>query len=204
MTNCIFDFDGVLARTMEEHVALRRDCFNELGSDEEITKRQRDYFAKPKHSRKNDLSQEQKDNILKSTQQYAEYMLESQNTIFDEFFAEITKLNARKSIVSSNSEAGIRGVLKDKQNMFDHILGIETSLSKEDKIEIVCDSWQVDSKEVIYITDTVSDVLEVSELIGLNNVYGCAWGWSGIDALSKVLPENQILNHFNDMKVLVD
>ena len=120
--------------------------------------------------------------------------LNSQNTVFKIFIDSIKELIGCKfAIVSSGGELYVKKYASEFGIEFDQILTIEDSLSKEDKVETVCHSWKIEVKDCYYITDTVSDVLELREIMNESKILGVSWGWSGIDNLKKVLPQNQIM-----------
>lgn len=88
-------------------------------------------------------------------------------------------------------------------NSFDGILSYESSLSKRIKVDQVANQWSIPLQSTRYFTDTNADVLELKDHIGLDNIYGCAWGWCGYEMLSQVLPKAQILRDFADIERLL-
>jgi phosphoserine phosphatase len=197
----IFDFDGVLARSLEDNTKMNLKFNSYPGmTEQEIDQIVIDKFSQPRHNRSRIISKKEKQEILEFSTNIAHKTINSENTIFWKFINSIKKLrDCRFSIVSSGSEIYVKHFANQFDVKFDEILTIEDSLSKEEKVEQVCRNWNVDVKDCYYITDTVSDVLELREIMNPKNIYGCAWGWSGIGNLRKVLPDNQIFVEFEDI-----
>ncbi len=206
----IFDFDGVICDGLESDLEASI-CLDEQNglSREEAIKKFWDYFESPKHGKKNQLTDEEKQNKLNGLQQVAKMRLESESTtqLFENFLKilESIKAKARFAIVSSSSLQFIKPVLeKSKMKIeWDMVLGAEDSLSKEEKVQMVCQSWGVTENQVQYITDTKTDVIELNEYLNPNNIIGVAWGYQGAEKLSEVLPKSQILNDFSDFYQLL-
>jgi HAD superfamily hydrolase (TIGR01549 family) len=159
-----------------------------------------DKFSQPRHDRAKIISEKEKQEILEFSTNIAHKTLNSENTIFWDFINYIKELrNCRFAIVSSGSELYVKHFASQFGIKFDETLTIEDSLSKEEKVEQVCRNWNIDIKDSYYITDTVSDVLELREIMNPNRIFGCAWGWSGLERLRQVLPDNQIFVEFEDV-----
>ena len=195
MNHIIFDFDGVLARSLEDNTNMNLK-FNKFPgmTRTELDQMVIDRFSQPRHDRSKVISEVERQEILDFSVDIANMTLACENTIFQTFIDSIKKLtDCRFAIVSSGSELYVKKYSSEFGINFDYVLTVEDSLSKEDKVETVCQNWGIEVKECNYITDTVSDVLELREIMDKNKILGVAWGWSGLDRLKKVLPENQIL-----------
>jgi phosphoserine phosphatase len=201
MNRIIFDFDGVLARSLEDNANIHINSeFNSGMTLEEIIAENKEHFDQPKHHRVSKISEDEKIDILNWSIDYGCKVLLSNNTIFWDFINCVKKLrNCRFAVVSSGSELYVKHFADQFGIKFDEILTIEDSPSKEDKVEQVCRNWNIDVKDSYYITDTVSDVLELREIMNPTRIYGCAWGWSGLERLRNVLPESQIFVEFSDI-----
>ena len=56
-----------------------------------------------------------------------------------------------------------------------------------------------------YFTDTLTDIIELQNLVGIDNIVGCAWGYQGYSKLRKMLSERQILkNYFSKIPNILD
>jgi phosphoserine phosphatase len=201
MNHIIFDFDGVMARSLEDNATIHLNFKINSGITlEEIIAENQEHFDQPKHHRLSKISESEERYILNWSKDYGNKVLSSNNHIFWDFIYSIKKLkNCRFAIVSSGSELYVKHFAGQFGIKFDETLTIEDSLSKEEKVEQVCRNWNIDVKDSYYITDTVSDVLELREIMNPTRIYGCAWGWSGLERLRNVLPNNQIFIEFSDI-----
>jgi HAD superfamily hydrolase (TIGR01549 family) len=201
MNHIIFDFDGVLARSLEDDTRclVMLSTYPNL-TPEQINQQTIESYQKIKYAKLMTLDKIEFDKKIAWCKEYARCVLSYENKIFWEFVEAIKLIkDAKFAIVTSGSIDFIKVLVKRLGINFDQILTIEDGLSKEDKVERVCKNWNVDVKDCYYITDTVSDVLELREIMNPKNIYGCAWGWSGIGNLRKVLPDNQIFVEFEDI-----
>lgn len=193
----VFDFDGVLYNGINSDLQVTFDLDKEKGlTQEQSLKKFYDYFYKPQHANKNNLSQEEKHKWLKHHVKFGK--LRSNYSHLDSFFLDFCEIikslkNLKFAVISSSSETYIIPLIKKLGINFDYILGCETSLSKEEKIKILAKKWGVEIENLIYFTDANNDVIELSDALPLSNIIGCAWGYVGRDKLSEVLPLNQIL-----------
>jgi len=215
INHLIFDFDGVICDGLENDLEESIQEMKEQGSDNltrlEFEKEFWDYFEKPSHGKKNNLTEEQKQEKLSHLKKIAKLRLNSNfpAKLFDGFILEIQKAvkvnpNLKLAIVSSSSRDFILPLLKKFPTGldWDFVLGAEDSLSKEEKIELILKKWQVKTNQVYYFTDTKTDVLELNEFLGIKNLIGCSWGYQGFDKLTEVLPTNQVLQTFSDFQKL--
>jgi small GTP-binding protein len=202
----IFDFDGVICDGLDSDLEADIIRGREKGLDkEEAEKDFWQYFEKPSHTKKHDLSPEEKEKIVKDHQFIATLRFQSRKRtkLFTDFISEIKKIdNTRIAIVSSSSTIFINKLLEKTNLDFDLVLGIEDSVSKEEKIEQVCDFWEIEEKEAYYFTDTKTDVLELEKYLDNTKIIGCSWGYHNFEKLSEVLPQSQILREFNDIQKL--
>lgn len=100
--------------------------------------------------------------------------LELDPKLFEQFMVIIAQ-NKDKfsgfSIVSSSCSNFITTVLSKKIKLFDQILGFDSSHSKEEKINQIVQTLDLKLDQIIYITDTTTDILELS-LLPKNNLFG--------------------------------
>jgi phosphoglycolate phosphatase-like HAD superfamily hydrolase len=203
----IFDFDGVIADSLDSMAFGMKRAWPQFMffPTSFIKKTIINFVDKPVHSRKQDVSEQTKLTILKDYRHIANVLITQGRTkVFEEFVAEIRAFisanNCKLAIVSSGSEIYLNNVLHSVDLPFEHIYGAETSLSKEHKVEKVCQNWNIDLKQCIYFTDSKTDVIELNHIIDLQQIFGCAWGWQGYKKLNEILPENQILKEFMEFR----
>jgi HAD superfamily hydrolase (TIGR01549 family) len=197
----IFDFDGVLARTLDDNIDLHLKLDTYRTTDRtQIKNKIQDHFSKPRHATSNALSKDEQKQQHDRLNSYIEPILSINNTVFREFLKHVINLkNCKLGIISTGSQKVIRTLLGEMSTNFNPILTFEDSLSKEDKLKTLCDDWKVEPNQCYYITDTISDVLELETQIPKNQIIGCSWGWSGYEGLRTVLPSNQIFKQFDDI-----
>ena len=182
MNHIIFDFDGVIARSLEDDTKalIMLNTFPDL-TPEQINEQTIESYQKIKYAKLMTLGKDEIDQKIAWCKEYAKFV-EAIRNIKD----------AKLAIVTSGSLEFIKVFVARFGIEFDQILTIEDGLSKEDKVEAVCEAWNIDVKGSYYVTDTVSDVLELRRIMDESKIIGVAWGWSGIENLKKVLPDNQI------------
>jgi CTP synthase (UTP-ammonia lyase)/FMN phosphatase YigB (HAD superfamily) len=203
----IFDFDGVLARSLDDNwTTVSNEPF--FGS---INKNKEEYnsyiiqkFSKTEHSKLNKLSEFQYHEKLKWSLEATDLIVKYPTSVFKNFIKNIKEIkNAKLAVVSSGGEVYVKKICKEIEAefgiKFDLVLTCEDSLYKDDKIQTVADNWDVDVQDCYYFTDTISDVVELQDFMNKSKIIGCSWGWLGFDLLKTVLPENQILREFDDV-----
>lgn len=196
----IFDFDGVLGDTWNAMIKAVMEIDNL--TMEEAIKDMSDYAASPKHGRKNNLTKDELVEWMRWTDRFGRAMARIGFKLFDEFIAEIKKIENKKvAIVSSGSKLYVKDKADSSDLGFTHILTFEDSPSKEEKVETICRDWGVDVKDIHYFTDTKTDVIELKEMLG-DRIIGCSWGYNGHFGLLEVLPEEKILEDFADIHLI--
>ncbi len=196
----IFDFDGVLGDTWSAMIKAVMEIDNL--TMEEAIRDMSDYAASPKHSRKNNLTKDELAEWMRWTDRFGRAMARIGFKLFDEFIAEIKKIENKKvAIVSSGSKLYVKDKADSSDLDFTHILTFEDSPSKEEKVEMICRDWNVDIKDIHYFTDTKTDVIELKEMLG-DRIIGCSWGYNGYFGLLEVLPEEKIMEDFMDIHLI--
>jgi leucyl-tRNA synthetase len=197
----IFDFDGVLGDTLEAFVRVAKEKLSPESSVEDI--RQKwfvGHHEEAKYRRGGNYTTEEARDTLQKRRELGEWAMESGFAMFDEFIEEIKKIkNTKLAVVSSGSENYVKVYCERIGLPFTHVLGSETDLSKENKVESVAEDWGVSPKEIYFFTDTKSDVLELWDNLDNSKIFGCSWGWHGKERLGEVLPEDQILTSFDQI-----
>jgi phosphoglycolate phosphatase-like HAD superfamily hydrolase len=202
----IFDFDGVLADshlpTLERIIQSKDNSATNLHEARVFLNNMMAYLHEYQLEPK--LSEEKYEHYKSFCDNY----LEKGVKLFEEFLEELRKIeNVKMAIVSSSCEYYIHKTLAkhlknsyDNINLhFDPIFGIETSPSKQTKVKLVCEQWKISPDQALYITDTQTDIRELQDIMGLDRLVGCAWGWHGYDLLRELLPSDQILEEYSEI-----
>ena len=200
----VFDFDGVVWNGLKSDLQVGIDLgLKAGGSKEQAIKDFWSYFEQPKHSRKNNLSLEETKTWKKTQMEYG--LLRNKYIDSDGFFETFTNTikslkGIKTAVVSSSYEGYIKPIVETSGMQFDEILGSESSLSKEEKLEMLARKWGVNIDEIVYFTDTKTDVIELVNILPKENIIGCGWGYQGVDTLKEVLPVSQILEQETDFE----
>jgi CTP synthase (UTP-ammonia lyase)/FMN phosphatase YigB (HAD superfamily) len=203
----IFDFDGVLARSLDDNweTVSQESFFGSIGKTrEEYNEHIKRKFSKTEHSKINKLNELEYKEKLEWTLTASNLIAKYKTNAFKGFIQNIKQIkNAKLAVVSSGGGAYITKICKEIEAefgvKFDLILTCEDSLYKDDKIQTVADNWNVKVQDCYYFTDTISDVVELQDFMDKTKIIGCSWGWLGFDLLKTILPENQILIGFDDI-----
>jgi phosphoglycolate phosphatase-like HAD superfamily hydrolase len=203
----IFDFDGVIADSLDSMAYGMKRAWPQFRFFPSLFIRKViiDFVNKPVHSRRQNVTEQTRATIIKDYQHIAKVLIAQGRTkVFEGFVAEIREFikinNCKLAIVSSGSEIYIENVLHNVHLPFEYVYGAETSLSKEHKVEMVCQNWNIDLKQCLYFTDSKTDVIELNHILDLKQIIGCSWGWQGYNKLKEILPENQILKEFIEFR----
>jgi phosphoglycolate phosphatase-like HAD superfamily hydrolase len=202
-TQIVFDFDGPLANSKPlllefTAICLQTDYDNSLQD-------QIDYFMSPKHCENTILTQEEylekKQWIDSFTQFVIEKTGEPKVPLFEAFIQEIKKLDQKEfGVISSGTSSYIFPSLAEHAETFPHVLCFDTHRSKVYKMKQLEQIMGYNrNTNIVYITDTLSDVIELEDYLGLDNIYGVSWGVHSADILSTKLPDKNILHNFTDL-----
>lgn len=177
----LFDFDGVLVDTLVMHHAISQEVNKDLSLDEF-----RDLFnGNIFDSVKNSLTVKQHPRFFERFEEESRE-LKIPKSLKDS----IHRLNKDYilAIVSATPSSLIAKILKqaDSYEYFSDILGGDIHTSKVIKNKMLLEKYEVASKEAVYITDTVGDVIEAREC-GVQSI-AVTWGFHEIEALKKAKP----------------
>jgi phosphoglycolate phosphatase-like HAD superfamily hydrolase len=208
----IFDFDGVIADTLQQYAkAVQMISEPDKTIKQIIDETFIAHHQKPHHL---DWSDKQKKAWEKNTILCADKLIELGFDNFPSVIDEIRKIkNPKMAIVSGSSNNLIEyGVAKANESTedgfvplhFDFKLGLEDGLSKVDRVLKICKEWNIAPTEVYFFTDTKSDVIELQDTLDFTKIFGCGWGWHGYTRLREVLPADQILEDAFEIHRAID
>lgn len=187
----IFDFDGVIINTYENHYQTYKKKFKNL--NREIHKK---IFEGNIHELVSKL--EVKDKGINELELLRKHLIKQK--IEKEILETLKKLkkNYELHIISSNKESTLKEFFEknDLQNLFDSILGYETCKKKDVKFKMLLEKYSLKKKEVIFVSDTTGDVLEARK-IGIKTI-AVDFGFHEKERLKKVRPL-KIISKFSDL-----
>jgi phosphoglycolate phosphatase-like HAD superfamily hydrolase len=208
----IFDFDGVIADTLQQYAEVVQMISEPDKSIKQII--DENFIAhhqKPHHL---DWSDAQKKTWEKDLGLYSDKMIELGFNNFPTVIDEIRKIkNPKMAIVSGSSHDMIEyGVSKANESAedgfvplhFDYKLGFQDGLSKVERVLKICKEWGIEPSEVYFFTDTKTDVIELQDTLDFAKIFGCGWGWHGYTRLRDVLPADQILEEAFEIHRAID
>ncbi|HYE68432.1 MAG TPA: HAD-IA family hydrolase [Anaerovoracaceae bacterium] len=194
MSLVMFDYDGVIADSLDAHVksflaAFRDNDCTKVNTAQDVLDL---YEGNVYRSMADlDLSEEEIDRILESYNVNQALLLD-QIQLFPqirELFSDLVSTGHQVYIITSNTAEAVSGVLSKRGiSGVEKVMGSETAKSKIVKIHMAMD-WHPDQK-AYYVGDTKGDIYEGRQA-GVATV-GVAWGWHGPNKLLESQPDHII------------
>ena len=168
----IFDFDGVLADTLEFSFKIHKDLNGNL-----TWEKFQDFSTGNFHEGMNKAVQDESYVIPPNFYQFYEknlLIISIQDIIRDTIFQ--LKENYILSIVSSTDSIYISNFLKKEKilDYFSDILGTDVDRNKTVKINNLLKKYNILSKNAVFITDSLGDIIEANEC-KIKSI-GVTWG----------------------------
>ncbi len=200
MTYLIFDFDGVLGDTQHQvinHLVRNGDCNTR---EEALVHNIAHFSRKPPITRDSKPTPEKLQKDTEWIRGNGQHIANEGCKLFEAFIENVKSLpETCCAVVSTGSELYVRDACIATGIPFTHILAFEDHHSKEEKVELICKDWDIKPAEAYYVTDSLADVYELSELMGVDRMIGCSWGFVGYDILCTVLPPSQVMREQTDV-----
>lgn len=175
----IFDFDGVLANTMQLHLKLSRKFFPDVTEQDHINHGKSNPIIKPA--------------IRYEKEHYPIYFdMYNKRVSNTEFYPlyDFLKKHSDKTIVicSSSPREGIESFLSEKKisKLIDDIYDVHLNPSKVEKLQLIMDKYEVKPVDCIFVTDTVGDINEARKLN--IDAIGVTWGLHSREILEEANP----------------
>ncbi|MGL4758900.1 MAG: HAD family hydrolase [Patescibacteria group bacterium] len=204
----IFDFEGVFLDSFESTIQTyminksipssdRNNILEDLSNNRWVNTR----YSVDKDYTPEQWSKMVKDRIEEFTQKSKLGL-----PLFDGFVKEVFLIQdyAKLAIVSTADQEQINNFAKSSGIKFDFLHGFSSKFDKINSTKIIMKEWGVAANEVYFVTDTLRDVNEISTILPITNIYGCAWGFHGFAKLSTKLPESNILSLYSDIKNILN
>lgn len=173
----LFDFDGVIADTFAPAFEVQKLIYSGITEDEYRT-----FFeGNINDGGKSETHKKLLANHHPEVDFFAEYIprLEKDGKVFEGMAETIKELSEKYLliIVSSTITTPIQEFL-EKNNLtayFTEVMGNDVHTSKVKKIKIIFSKYSTNSKNCVFITDTLGDMIE-AEKTGIGAI-GVAWGF---------------------------
>ncbi|PLX26533.1 hypothetical protein C0583_06940 [Candidatus Parcubacteria bacterium] len=189
----VFDFDGVIHDTFRITYNIVKKIYPDLS-----TKEYKDFFNG--NVRKN----------KKANKSFLEKYFKCQNEEFKnlvmcrETREMLTSLSKKYSlfIISSNMELAMNDYLKNNhaKGLFTRVLGVETHTLKTKKFKILMKEYGLEKNEIIFVTDTLGDILEANE-VGIHSL-AVDFGFHDVSRLKKGKPVKIVSDYQEMIKVI--
>jgi phosphoglycolate phosphatase-like HAD superfamily hydrolase len=193
----IFDFDGVIADTLDYHLGKLREFTGTPLTKDEYSDMFNGNFYQGKGIQA----------LSGRSDEYSAFVRDFYRTfpIKDDVKAGLGMIAAKYSlfIVSSGSEENIRLCLEHNglRPLFKEILGHESHQSKRQKLSYLCSKYSLSGDTCVFVTDTLGDILEANA-IGLDTIAYDA-GHHDRERLAKGNP-SIIVSSFKELAETID
>ena len=195
----LFDFDGVIADTFKAgYETARAICPHTTENDyrRRFEVNINSWQENNEHTAECRLNANFAEEYLPNMIKYAKIFPEMKDVV-----AELSK-NYSLIIVSSTTTEQIKNFLAkyELENHFTEIMGNDVHHSKIEKVKLVFSKYKTDSKNCVFITDTLGDIIEAKH----NNISAIcvSWGFNKKETLLRGLPF-RIVDKASDLPMAV-
>ena len=187
----LFDFDGVLADSLEVYEKTVTDCLKDIKqplieSREEFLELFEDNFYASLKNKGIDL-----DEFMKAAESILAKVKIKDMKPFPDVAPVIQELHKKHCliVVSSNDYASIKEALDlfNYDDYFRDIFGSDFMFSKKEKILYAAGKYNVELEDIYYIGDTTGDIKEGKQA-GIKTV-GVTWGWHSKEKMAAAKPD---------------
>ncbi len=187
----LFDFDGVLADSLDVYEKTVTDCLKDIKqpliqSREEFLELFEDNFYESLKNKGIDL-----DVFMKAAGDILAQVKISDMKPFPAVAAVIEELHKKHCliVVSSNDYASIKEALDlfHYDDYFRDILGSDFMFSKKEKILYAAKKYNSELNNIYYVGDTTGDIKEGKQA-GIKTV-GVTWGWHSKEKMAAAQPD---------------
>lgn len=187
----LFDFDGVLADSLDVYEKTVKDCLHDIKqplikSREEFLELFEDNFYESLKKKGVDL-----DEFMKAAESILAQVRIKDMKPFADVAPVIAELHKKHCliVVSSNDYASIKEALDyfHYDDYFRDILGSDFMFSKKEKILYAAKKYNVALEDMYYIGDTTGDIKEGKQA-GIKTV-GVTWGWHSKEKMAAAQPD---------------
>ncbi len=190
----VFDFDGVIANTHEIYIDFVSKAM--FVSPEKARNIIHDHILK--NERAGLVSKIIKSIYIKSLERFIQ---SKQELLFRNHIETIYTIPGKKVILSRNYKRFMSDILGEDAQLFDAMYGYDEANTKVVGMDIIFHDFGVGKDECVFITDTVGDILEVSQRLDMKRIYAVDWGYNTVEELGAVIPKTQIISSLTELPV---
>jgi HAD superfamily hydrolase (TIGR01549 family) len=185
----VFDFDGVLADTYELYQEFLMKKFR-------LTERRAKQFLD-----NSAVSLRKQKNFIWLTRQmeayyyrsFKKYIQNRQDLYRSEVPELLDILNIPVGVVTRSTVEVCKEILATQFDRFEFVYGRKHFQHKHEIIHKIIKKRGLEVEEVLFITDTTADIVDVLEILPLSQIFVTSWGFSSVADLKLHIPDNQIL-----------
>jgi HAD superfamily hydrolase (TIGR01662 family) len=201
----IFDFDGTLADSFDDVIAV----FNELAQEYKLSEIKPEDIPKLKNISSRGILKKFKfpawrlPFLLKKGRRLFNARISSINLFpgIKETLAELKSRGCTLGILSSNSEENIKNFLdRNQANLFDFVYTASNLFGKDKALKKIIRKHQYNAADVIYVGDETRDI-EAAKKCGVK-VIAVSWGFNSREILEKFNPNYLIDKPEELLKIL--
>jgi HAD superfamily hydrolase (TIGR01549 family) len=185
----IFDFDGVLADTYDVYHKFLMEKFHL--SD----KRAKHFLDKSAVSMRRERRLKWLVRRLESYyyRRFRKYIHEKHDLYRAELPELLDRLSVPAGVVTRSTARVCEEILDSQYERFDFVYGRKMFHHKHQIIKKILDERDLQELEVVFVTDTTADILDVQETLPISQIFVTSWGFSKVEDLRTHIPEEQIL-----------
>ena len=198
MKSIVFDFDGVLGDTHNLIInflttkffftpkmadsMIRKSMFS-FGSDSYVVWVFKKYFYR---------------------RLYKKLAKTKENYLFQAQIDQLDSLMVPKAIISHNHTQTCVNILGNQKSKFQAIYGMNNSKNKVQALaDLVNSNPNFDLENLIFVTDTVADILEINQILPKNQIFAVNYGFCTQQELAPYLPKNQIISNLSELNQFI-
>ena len=185
----IFDFDGVLADTYEVYHRFLVEKFRL--SD----KRAKHFLDKSAVSMRRERRLKWLVRRLESYyyRRFRKYIKEKHDLYRAELPELLDRLTIPAGVVTRSTAKVCEEILDSQYERFAFVYGRKVFHHKHEMIQEILEKRNLAPQEVLFVTDTTADILDVQEALPISQIFVTTWGFSKVEDLKMHIPEQQIL-----------
>ncbi|MFN8381969.1 MAG: HAD family hydrolase [Anaerolineales bacterium] len=193
MSLILFDFDGVLADTLDDLLQFGQEVCNELGVHHYVVKEDLNNLEVMSFATFGKQLEVPDALIEKFVQRCLEKVAEKESppAMFAGLAEVVRELSTRHvlGIVTTNSTQNVKAFLAqhELEDCIRVIYGVDQPGTKAEKIVRAQEQFAVESEAVFMIGDAVSDILAAKQ--ALVKSIAASWGHQNLDRLTKAKPD---------------